>query len=206
MNTSSQDQTVNGLAPVQDSNLGIAVSIPQTSLVKSYNYSSIITEQDCDGAIACAQSIIDAGNYFKNSPPYQTQENVFGRTEPFWLKYRMTFLTSVFLYLGKEHRVANMMAWVYMTDRKTQPDRNTLWHHHNKHGMKGLSGILYLRVPTSAAGTEIAPNGPEADGKFYIEPNCHTWNIYPSEVWHRPGLNPTDEFRFVLAADIGYYE
>jgi hypothetical protein len=174
------------------------------NLVKSYDYSSLITDQDCKDAMTCAQSIIDAGNYFKNSPPYQTKENVFGRAESVWLKYRMTFLTSVFLYLGNEHKVSNMMAWVYMTDRKTQPDRDTLWHHHNKHGMKGLSGILYLHVPASAAGTEIAPNGPEADGKFYIEPNHHTWNIYPSEVWHRPGLNPTDEFRFVLAADIGY--
>lgn len=204
MNTLSQAQMVSGFAPAQGSSLGTVASTPASDLVKSYNYSSLITDKDCKDAIACAQSIVDAGNYFKNSPPYQTQENVFSRAEPFWLKYRMSFLTSVFLYLGNEHKVSNMMAWVYMTDRKTQPDRNTLWHHHNKHGMKGLSGILYLHVPASAAGTEIAPNGPEADGKFYIEPNSHTWNIYPSEVWHRPGLNPTDEFRFVLAADIGY--
>ncbi len=204
MNTLSQAQMVSGFAPARDSSLGTVASTPASDLVKSYDYSSLITDKDCKDAIACAQSIVDAGNYFKNSPPYQTQENVFSRAEPFWLKYRMTFLTSVFLYLGNEHKVSNMMAWVYMTDRKTQPDRNTLWHHHNKHGMKGLSGILYLHVPASAAGTEIAPNGPEADGKFYIEPNSHTWNIYPSEVWHRPGLNPTDEFRFVLAADIGY--
>jgi|688.fasta_scaffold13339_15 hypothetical protein len=204
MNTLSQAQMVSGFAPAQGSSLGTVASTPASDLVKSYDYSSLITDKDCKDAIACAQSIVDAGNYFKNSPPYQTQENVFSRAEPFWLKYRMSFLTSVFLYLGNEHKVSNMMAWVYMTDRKTQPDRNTLWHHHNKHGMKGLSGILYLHVPASAAGTEIAPNGPEADGKFYIEPNSHTWNIYPSEVWHRPGLNPTDEFRFVLAADIGY--
>ena len=204
MNTLSQAQMVSGFAPAQGSSLGTVASTPASDLVKSYDYSSLITDKDCKDAIACAQSIVDAGNYFKNSPPYQTQENVFSRAEPFWLKYRMTFLTSVFLYLGNEHKVSNMMAWIYMTDRKTQPDRNTLWHHHNKHGMKGLSGILYLHVPASAAGTEIAPNGPEADGKFYIEPNSHTWNIYPSEVWHRPGLNPTDEFRFVLAADIGY--
>ncbi len=204
MNTLSQAQMVSGFAPAQGSSLGTVASTPASDLVKSYDYSSLITDNDCKDAIACAQSIVDAGNYFKNSPPYQTQENVFSRAEPFWLKYRMSFLTSVFLYLGNEHKVSNMMAWVYMTDRKTQPDRNTLWHHHNKHGMKGLSGILYLHVPASAAGTEIAPNGPEADDKFYIEPNSHTWNIYPSEVWHRPGLNPTDEFRFVLAADIGY--
>lgn len=177
-----------------------------TTLVKSYDYSSLITDQDCSEAIACTRQIIDAGNYFKNSPPYQTQENMFGRTESCWLKYRMTFLTSVFLYLGKEHKVANMMSWVYMTNKETQPDRKLLWHHHDKHGMKGLSGILYLHVPEGGEGTEMAPNGPNGEGKFYVGPNKHTWNIYPSETWHRPGINTSDQFRFVLAVDIGYLE
>ncbi len=176
------------------------------NLVKSYDYSSLITEQDKTDAMSCIRSIIDSGNYFKNSPPFQTQENLFGRLEPVWLKYRMTFLTSMFLYLGKEHRVANMMAWSYMTNVDSQPNRDILWHHHNKHDIKGLSGILYLHVPKGAEGTEIAPNGPEGDGKFFTEPAPHTWFIYPSEVWHRPGQNPNKEYRFILAVDIGYYE
>jgi hypothetical protein len=74
--------------------------------------------------------------------------------------------------------------------------------------MKGLSGILYLHVPniTSESGTEIAPNGPEGAGKFYVGPNKHTWNIYPSETWHRPGVNSSDEYRYIIAVDVGYYE
>lgn len=177
------------------------------SLVKSYNYSSIITEQDKRSAIECVKGIVAEGRYFKNSPPYQTEENLFGRSESCWLKYRMTFLTSVFLYLGKEHQVSNMMAWSFMTDKNTQPNRDNLWHHHDKHGMRGLSGILYLHVPKGCEGTEMAPNGPEGDGKFYIKPNAHTWNIYPSELWHRPGINRNEkEFRFILAADVGYIE
>jgi hypothetical protein len=74
--------------------------------------------------------------------------------------------------------------------------------------MKGLSGILYLHVPdiTAESGTELAPNGPEGDGKFYIGPNKHTWNIYPSETWHRPGINNSDNYRYIIAVDVGYYE
>lgn len=177
------------------------------TLVKSYDYSSLITDADAEEACAVIKSIIDSGNYFTNSPPYQTKENIFARPEAVWLKYRMTFLTSMFLYLGKEHRVANMMAWSFMTNNVSQPNRDTLWHHHDKHGMKGISGILYLNVPdpNPESGTEMAPEGPEGAGKFYVGPNKHTWNIYPSETWHRPGVITTDAYRFVLAVDIGYY-
>jgi len=177
-------------------------------IAKSYDYSSLITDNDEEDACRIIKSIIDSGNYFTNSPPYQTKENLFARSEAVWLKYRMTFLTSVFLYLGNEHRVANMQAWSFMTNKESQPNRDVLWHHHDKHGMKGLSGILYLHVPdiTAESGTEIAPNGPEGDGKFYIGPNKHTWNIYPSETWHRPGINTSIDYRYIIAVDIGYYE
>jgi hypothetical protein len=177
-------------------------------IVKSYDYSSLITDSDEEDACHIVKGIIDSGNYFTNSPPYQTKENLFARPEAVWLKYRMTFLTSVFLYLGKEHRVANMQAWSFMTNRQSQPDRNKLWHHHDKHGMKGLSGILYLHVPDihAESGTELAPNGPEGAGKFYIGPNKHTWNIYPSETWHRPGINSSEDYRYIIAVDVGYYE
>ena len=70
-----------------------------TQLIKSYDYSSVITEADRLEAISTIDNIIASGNYFKNSPPYQTQENLFGRPEACWLKYRMTFLSSVFFYL-----------------------------------------------------------------------------------------------------------
>ena len=177
-------------------------------IVKSFDYSSLITDNDEEDACRIIKGIIDSGNYFTNSPPYQTKENLFARPEAVWLKYRMTFLTSAFLYLGKEHKVANMQAWSFMTNKASQPDRNKLWHHHDKHGMKGLSGILYLHVPeiTSEAGTEMAPNGPEGADKFYVGPNKHTWNIYPSETWHRPGINSSNDYRYIIAVDVGYYE
>ena len=183
--------------------------IDQNNTFKKYDFSSIITEDDNWQAMKIIKDIIDSGNYFENSPPFQTKENLFGRDEAIWLKYRMTFLTSVFLYLGKERKVANMMAWSFMTNTDTQEDRDMYWHHHNKHSGQSLSGIMYLHIPSDVqdfdtCGTEMAPNGPEGDGKFFVRPSYYTWLIYPSTEWHRPGIAQSKDYRFVLAADIDY--
>jgi len=183
--------------------------IDSNDLVKRYDFSSIISPQDTESAIGIIKNIIESGNYFKNSPPYQTQENIFGRPETVWLKYRMSFLMSVFMYLGREARVSNMMAWSFMTNLSTVEDREKYWHHHDKHSGQGLSGIMYLHIPDDVkdfdtCGTEIAPNGPEADGKFFIRPSYFTWMIYPSKIWHRPGIVQSDQYRFILAADVDY--
>lgn len=180
------------------------------SLCRTYNYSSIITPEDTASAISDINTIIDSGNYFKNSPPFQTQQNLFGKQEQHWLKYRMTFLTSVFLYLGKEHRVSDMMAWSFKTNLDTVENRDAYWHHHHKHGVQGLSGIMYLHIPDdvkdlSTCGTEMAPNGPEGGDKFFIQPTEYCWHIYPSETWHRPGIVQSKQYRYILAADVVYY-
>lgn len=181
--------------------------IDSNELCRKYDYSSLITATENDTAIGIINSIIESGNYFKNSPPFQTQENIFSRQEAVWLKYRMTFLTSVFLYLGHEARVANMMAWSFKTNLSTVEDRETYWHHHDKHNGNSLSGIMYLHIPDDVTdwdtcGTEMAPNGPESDEKFYIRPKYYTWMIYPSAVWHRPGIVQSEQYRYILAADI----
>jgi hypothetical protein len=183
--------------------------IDSNDLCRKYDYSSLITATENDTAISTIESIIESGNYFTNSPLYQTNQNLFQRTEPVWLKYRMTFLTSVFLYLGREHRVSNMMAWSFMTNLSTVEDRDKYWHHHNKHSGQSLSGIMYLSIPDDVkdfdtCGTEMAPNGPESDGKFFVKPSYYTWLIYPSNTWHRPGIVQSSKYRFILAADIDY--
>ena len=183
--------------------------IDSNELCRKYDYSSLITATENESAISIIKSIIESGNYFTNSPPYQTRENLFGRSESFWLKYRMTFLTSVFLYLGREARVSNMQSWSFMTNLTTQENRDTYWHHHNKHSGQSLSGIMYLHIPDDVAdfdtcGTEMAPNGPESEGKFFVRPSYYTWLIYPSSTWHRPGIAQSDQYRFILAADIDY--
>ena len=103
-----------------------------------------------------------------------------------------------------------MMAWCFKTNLSTVEDREKYWHHHHKHGANGLSGILYLHIPDdvtdlSTCGTEMSPNGPQGTDHFYVGPNAFTWNIYPSETWHRPGIVQSDKYRYVLAADIVYY-
>ena len=72
-----------------------------------------------------------------------------------------------------------------------------------------LSGIWYLHIPKDVkdfdySGTEMAPNGPEGDGKYFVRPTIGNWLIYPSNQWHRPGIIQSNNYRFVLAADIEY--
>jgi hypothetical protein len=187
--------------------------IDQNSTFRKFDFSSVITEQDNNIAIGIIKEIIAGGNYFTNSPKYQTKENIFGRSEAIWLKYRMSFLFSVFMYLGREVKVGNMMAWSFMTNLEGAEDRETLWHHHwhpQHPDAKMLSGIFYLEIPKDVkdrdyAGTEMAPNGPGGDGKFFVSPSDYNWLIYPSKEWHRPGIVQSNNYRFILAADIEYY-
>lgn len=184
----------------------------QDSVFRKFDFSSVIKKEDHDQAISTVKQIIANGNYFKNSPKFQTQENIFGRSEPCWLKYRMSFLMSVFMYLGREAKVSNMMAWSFMTNLEGAEDRDTLWHNHwhpKSPDTNMLSGIMYLHIPEDVkdrdyAGTEMAPNGPEGDGKFFITPSDYTWLIYPSNQWHRPGIVQSNDYRFIIAADIEY--
>lgn len=187
--------------------------IDENDLVKKYDFSSIITESENQEACKIITKIIESGNYFTNSPRFQTKENIFARSEEIWLKYRMSFLMSVFLYLGKEVRVANMMAWSFMTNLSTAENRDDLWHHHwhpSKPDAKMLSGVYYLHIPNDVkdrdyCGTEIAPQGPEKEEKYFIKPQNYTWIVYPSGVWHRPGIVQSNNYRFVLAVDVEYF-
>jgi len=186
--------------------------IDQNEIFKKFDFGSVIKPEDNQDAISIIESIIADGNYFTNSPKYQTKENIFKRQEPVWLKYRMSFLFSVFMYLKREVKVNNMMAWSFMTNLEGAEDREKLWHHHwhpqnPNTGM--LSGIWYLHIPDDVkdrdyCGTEMAPNGPENDGKYFVKPTDFNWLIYPSNQWHRPGIVQSNKYRFVLAADIEY--
>ena len=125
----------------------------------------------------------------------------------------MSFLFSVFMYLGREVKVGNMMAWSFMTNLAGAEDREKLWHHHwhpTTPDAKMLSGIFYLHIPKDVkdrdyAGTEMAPNGPTEDGKFFVRPSDYNWLVYPSKEWHRPGIVQSNDYRFILAADVEYY-
>jgi hypothetical protein len=54
--------------------------INQNNLVRKSNFSSVIKEQD--NILACdivRKIILEDGNYFINSPKFQTRENIFSR-------------------------------------------------------------------------------------------------------------------------------
>ena len=186
--------------------------IDSNEVFQKFDFSSIITQQDNLKVIEIIKKIIDSGNYFTNSPKYQTKENLFARTEPVWVKYRMSFLMSLFMYLGKEVKVSNMMAWSFMTNLEGAEDRDNLWHHHwhpQSSSSKMMSGIFYLHIPEDVkdrdyCGTEMAPNGVSEDGKFFVRPTDFNWLIYPSDQWHRPGIVQSNQYRFILAVDIEY--
>jgi len=188
--------------------------IDQNSMFRKFDFSSLITEEDNQTACDIIKNIIADGNYFTNSPRYQTKENIFKRPEDIWLKYRMSFLMSVFMYLGREVKVSNMMAWSFMTNLEGAEDRDTLWHNHwhpQHEGAKMISGIWYLHIPEDVkdmdySGTEMAPNGPDGDGKFFVRPTYNNWVMYPSNQWHQPGIMQSNDYRFVLAVDIEYHE
>jgi hypothetical protein len=106
-----------------------------------------------------------------------------------------------------------MMAWSYMTNLEGAEDRDKLWHDHwhpSTPDAKMMSGVFYLHIPEDVkdrdyCGTEMAPNGPDADGKFFIRPEEFKWLIYPSNQWHRPGILQSNDYRFILAVDVEYY-
>ncbi len=186
--------------------------IDQNDTFRKFDFSSTISKEDNTKAIGIIKNIIADGNYFTNSPKYQTQENIFARPETVWLKYRMSFLFSVFMYLGREVKVNNMMAWSFMTNLEGAEDRETLWHNHwhpTNPNAKMLSGIFYLHIPEDVkdrdyCGTEMAPNGPNGNGKFFVRPSDYNWLLYPSNQYHRPGVVQSNDYRFILAADVEY--
>jgi hypothetical protein len=177
--------------------------------VAKFDFSSLITEQDQKEAMRQIRNIIDNGAYFKNSPKFQTQMNLFGIKDPVWLKFRMSFIFSVFMYLGREVSISQLMAWSFMTNNDVVEDRDNLWHtHHYTDGKNTISGIYYLHVPNDAdydtSGTEFAPNGVGSPERYTVKPTPYNWIIYPGRIYHRPTPPQSKDYRFVLAADLEF--
>ncbi len=185
------------------------IIIEENDVFKKYNFNSVITSEDENLAKQDIKSIIESGNYFKNSPKFQTAENVFARKEQHWLKLRMSFIFSCFMYLGREVQIKNMQAWSFMTNNEIEEDRDDLWHtHHLTKENDSLSAIYYLHIPKDAvwmlSGTEFAPNGVKDQERLVVTPASQSWLVYPSNQWHRPMPTQSTEYRFIVAADMEY--
>jgi hypothetical protein len=188
--------------------------VEKNEYIDLYDFSSLINQQDMNQLKTIVKNIIDSGNYFENSPKFQTKENLFSRQEPVFLKMRQSFIYSCFMFLGREVRIKNIMAWSFMTNSEVVEDRDNYWHNHHLNDNNGstdtISGIWYVHIPVTdnpdLTGTEFAMDYPKFDDTFYLKPNQLTWNVYPSKLWHRPGITDSKEYRFVFAADMEYYK
>lgn len=175
---------------------------------EAFDFSSIITKEDQDSAMADVDKLIQSGRYFKNSPPFQTTDNVFGLPEAHWLKFRMSFIMSAFMYLGKEVPIQQIQSWAYVTSNKTpQDDRHCLWHTHQYGEEHTLSGIYYLHMPSdvtdiNTCGTEFALNGVDDPARWISPVKEFHWLIYPGKTWHRPMPPQSMNDRYVIAVDM----
>ena len=174
-----------------------------------YDFGSIIKESDCVEAKKIIKQIIDSGNYFENSPKFQTKENIFNRREDVWLKFRMSFIFAAFMYLGREVKISNFQSWSFVTSLNHPEDRENLWHNHQFENAKTVSGIFYLHIPEDVdnydtCGTEFAPLGMEDPERLFVRPTPYSWLIYPGKIWHRPGIVQSFQDRYVIAADMEF--
>jgi len=173
---------------------------------ETFDFSSTISANDQALAINDIENIIKSGNYFKNSPKYQTQENIFKRQDEHWLKFRMSFIFSCFMYLKQEVKIKNIQSWSFMTNNEIVEDQEKLWHNHQCEGERTVSGIYYLQMPSDAdlntSGTEFAINGVEAKERWTGPVKNFNWLIYPGKTWHRPTPPQSSQYRYIIAADM----
>jgi hypothetical protein len=175
--------------------------------VESFNFSSLIIVEDQALAVKDIEDIIASGDWFKTSPKYQTQENLFARSSEHWLKFKHSFIMSCFLYLKQEVKIKNIQSWSFMTSNQTVENREALWHNHQLPNERTVSGIYYLQVPDDAdlntSGTEFAFDGPEQSTNHWTGPvKPFNWLIYPGKTWHRPTPPQSSQNRFIIAADM----
>jgi len=182
-----------------------------------YDWNQLIGEDSRQRICQFIKRGIDEGNYFTNSPKFQTNWNVFGSPGPDFLNLKMSFIWSAFSFLGKEVQIKNIQSWSYMTSLKDAEDRDTLWHHHN-HDVTTttVSGVYYLHLPEDVedlekAGTELALGGVvnQLDGPVGVDPyfvpwRTGYWMMYPGRIYHRPGILQSNNNRFIVAADMEF--
>ena len=173
-----------------------------------YDLNNLINADSKQRMIKDIDGLILNGNYWKNSPPYQTDVNIFGLPTNDWVNLKMSFIWSCFAYMQQERQIKTIKSWGYQTCLKTQEDRDRYWHQHIREGSTVLSGVYYLHLPqdvnSTTSGTEFAPNGVDGNGKFFAEARIGNWIIFPGKSWHRPGILQSNENRYIVAADMEF--
>jgi len=170
-----------------------------------YNWTSLIDANARQRMVQDIDYLISQGKYWKNSPPYQTDVNVFGINGPEWNNLKMSFIWSCFAYMGQERQIKSIKSWGYKTNLDTQEDRDTYWHQHIRENNIVVSGVYYVELPEGCnletSGTELAHTTPEGATEYVPAREGH-WLIFPGKTWHRPGILETDNWRYIVAADM----
>lgn len=170
-----------------------------------YNWTALIDAKANKHMTQDIEYLIDQGHYWKNSPPYQTDKNVFGLDGPEWNNLKMSFIWSCFAYMKQERQIKTIKSWGYKTNIDTQENRDTYWHQHLRPDSIVLSGVYYVKLPEdcdlATSGTELAHAKPEGLTEYVPAKEGH-WLIFPGKTWHRPGILESRAWRYIIAADM----
>lgn len=175
--------------------------------IESFDFSTIITQEDQELCMKDIRQLISDGKYFKNSPLYQTDVNIFGLPGEHWVKFKFSYIMSCFMYLKREVKISQIQSWCFMTSNSIVEDRDALWHTHQYGSERTLSGIYYLHIPDditdiTTCGTEFALFGPDQPDRWTSVVKPFNWLIYPGKTFHRPCPPQSSKDRFVVAADM----
>jgi hypothetical protein len=175
------------------------------STYEFYDWTSLIDSKARSFMCSDIDNTIASGKFWHNSPPYQTNINVFGITHENWVNLKMSFIWSAFAYMAQERQIKSIKSWGYKTNIDTQEDRDNYWHQHLRPPYTVLSGVFYLKIPEGAnletSGTELAIDKPEGETLFCPAKLGH-WLIFPGKTWHRPGILESKDWRYIVAADM----
>ena len=170
-----------------------------------YDWTSLINGTARSKMQSDIAELINQGHYWTNSPPYQTNVNVFGLPGEEWNNLKMSFIWSCFAFMGQERQIKTIKSWGYKTNVDTQEDRDMYWHQHLRPPNVVLSGVYYLKMPKDCnlrtSGTELAHTTPEGKTEFTEAREGH-WIIFPGKTWHRPGILESKDWRYIVAADM----
>lgn len=172
---------------------------------ETYDWTSLINDQARHRMVDNIDTVISNGDYWKNSPPYQTNINIFGLPTEDWNNLKMSFIWSCFAYMKQERQIKSVKSWGYKTNVDTQEDRDTYWHQHIRQDNLVVSGVYYLKLPfdcnSATSGTELAHTTPEGTTEYVPAQQGH-WLIFPGKTWHRPGVLESNDWRYIVAADM----
>ena len=171
-----------------------------------YDWNSLIDKDSRFRMCNDIDKVITEGHYWKNSPPYQTDINIFGLQTSDWNNLKMSFIWSCFAYMKQERQIKTIKSWAYKTNLETQEDRDNYWHQHLRDGSLVLSGVYYLHIPEGVnletSGTEFAVENPEQGERIFAPAKTGHWILWPGKTWHRPGILESNEYRYIVAADM----